>query len=303
MDDSELPTQKKTIKHIVISGGGPVGFPFYGALKELSQRKIWEIENIETMHGISIGSILIVFLSLKYKWDVFDDFIIKRPWHNLFKVNMFTIINSFQNKGIYSRDVMEEIFLPLFKDNDISTDVTMKEFYEITKIDIHIYASEVYSYVLTDFSHKTHPDMKLIDVVYCSCCIPIIFTPLLLEDKCYCDGAIILNYPIQQCLSKGIDPETILGLKMQVYNSEIITINKESSMFDYLLLLMSRLLSKRLLYMDVVDTKIAHEIVVKNPQLSIYGAYKVLSEMDERIRLVDYGKKCIEELFSIPTTI
>jgi len=286
------------IKHIVISGGGPVGFSFYGVLKETSQRKIWEIENIETMHGISIGSILITFLSLKYDWDVLDDFIIKRPWHNIFKFNMYTILNSFQNKGIYSKEVMKEIFLPLFKDKDISINVTMKEFYELTNIDIHIYASEVHNYTLIDFSHKTHPDMKLLEAIYCSCCVPLIFRPLLIEDKCYCDGAIILNYPIQQCLDKNIDPETILGLKMQIDNTHINTINDESSIFDYILLLMSQLLSKRLLYMDIVDTKIGHEVIIKYPQLSLYGAYKVLSDMEERIRLIQQGINRVKEMFS-----
>ena len=39
------------IRHIVCSGGGVTGFSFYGILKECYFRKIWKLENIETIYG------------------------------------------------------------------------------------------------------------------------------------------------------------------------------------------------------------------------------------------------------------
>ena len=69
-----------TIKHLVLSGGAAGGFAIYGALKYLSQNNFWNIDNITNIYSTSIGSLLSVFISLKYDWTALDDYIIKRPW-------------------------------------------------------------------------------------------------------------------------------------------------------------------------------------------------------------------------------
>jgi NTE family protein len=287
------------IKHIVISGGGPAGFLFYGAIRELHIKKFWNLENIETLHGISIGSILIVFLCFNYDWEVFDDFIIKRPWHNLFKINLLSITNSFQKKGIFSKEIIKEGFQPLFKDKDLSIDITLKEFYEFSKKDLHIYATELHKYDLIDFSHKTHPDWKLIDVIYCSCSIPGIFIPYIVDECCYCDGGIISNYPLRQCLDYGAEPESILGIKMMVDPSKNSLITEESSIFDYLIGILNKLLFKRLSPLDINVTKIPYEITLSYPQLSLYNSYDVMSSQEKRIELIEFGKKrAIENFFT-----
>ena len=183
-------------------------------------------------------------MCLGYDWGIFDDFIIKRPWHNLFRFNLLSITNSFQKKGIFSKDLIKEVFTPLFKDKDLSIDITLKEFYEFSKKDIHIYATELHTYTLIDFSHKTHPDWKLIDVIYCSCSIPGVFMPYLVDDCCYCDGGIISNYPLRQCLESGAEPDSILGIKMVVDASKKSLITEESSIFDYMIGLLNKLLFK-----------------------------------------------------------
>ena len=40
------------IKHLVFSGGGPIGLISYGAAKQLNKKKFWEIENIETIYNL-----------------------------------------------------------------------------------------------------------------------------------------------------------------------------------------------------------------------------------------------------------
>ena len=45
-----------TIKHIVLAGGGPAGFVTYGALRELHINKFWNISDIKSIYGCSIGA-------------------------------------------------------------------------------------------------------------------------------------------------------------------------------------------------------------------------------------------------------
>jgi NTE family protein len=199
--------KKNKIKHLVISGGGPTGISFYGVLRELNNNGIWKIEDIETMYGTSVGSLLSVILCLNYDWETIDDYLIKRPWQKIFKFNMYTIVDSFQKRGFYSINIFKESFLPLFNGKDISMDITLQEFYDLNGIEIHIFATELNTYELIDFSYKTHPDLKVIEAVYYSCSLPIIFSPILKNESCYCDGGLLLNYPLEKCLENGANKD------------------------------------------------------------------------------------------------
>ena len=74
------------IKHLVISGGGPTGFLSYGAAKYLEKNKFWNIENIESIYGTSIGAVIGIILSLKHTWETIDDYIVNVPKLIFFKV-------------------------------------------------------------------------------------------------------------------------------------------------------------------------------------------------------------------------
>ena len=93
--------EKDIIKHIVISGGGIIGFSQYGVLRESNQRGLWSIDNIESIYGTSAGAIIGVIICLKYDWETINDYIIKRPWQNVFKIKVEKIFESYSKKGIF----------------------------------------------------------------------------------------------------------------------------------------------------------------------------------------------------------
>jgi len=281
--------KNKTIKHLVISGGGPAGFSFYGAIKECHCQRLWTLENIESMYGTSIGAILCTILCLDYEWQVLDDFLIKRPWKQVFQMNMYTIIDSFQKRGIYDNKVIENAFLPLFAGKDISIDITLQELYELNRIDLHFFSTEIHQHELIDFSHKTHPNWRLVDAVYCSCSLPVAFSPLLRDNCCYCDGGVISNYPLRQCIERGGDPHEILGIKMTIDRINQAKVHSESSIFDYIIAIFNKIMEKRLLAADLVENPIAYEFKIESPQISIYNAYSIVSSQEERARLIEFG--------------
>ena len=73
-----------TIKHIVISSGGPAGHMMYSILRTLNLKNVWEFDNIKTIYGSSIGSFISILLALRYEWSVIDDYLIKRPFEKIF---------------------------------------------------------------------------------------------------------------------------------------------------------------------------------------------------------------------------
>ena len=56
-----------TIKHIVISGGGPTGLKALGALQHLERNGFWNIDEIISIYATSAGAIVAVLLALYLK--------------------------------------------------------------------------------------------------------------------------------------------------------------------------------------------------------------------------------------------
>ena len=306
------------IKHIVLSGGGTYGFAAYGALKHLHEEGFWNIENIESIHGTSIGAIYGIILALKYDWNISYDYIIKRPWHKIFNFDMYSVIHSFQKKGIFDKNLIIELFKPLFNGLDIPLDINMQAFYEITKIDLHVYITNLTDFILVDISHTTHPEWIVIDAVYASSALPILFAPLIKDDKCYLDGGILCNYPIHKCLNQislnqiqdisqnsiedmqhdtnssvklnnelCVDPKnTILGIYRH-QNESIQTINSESSIFDYLFLIINKLLHSIMPSIEPILNQ--YQIPIISNTLSLYDIYLCSISEEERIRILNIG--------------
>ena len=279
-----------TIKHLVISGGGIAGITTYSILREANKSGMWNIENIESIYGTSAGSIIGVIIALKYDWSEIDNYVLKRPWENVFKFDIGAVLRSFDSKGILGKKIIEEIICPLLKGKDLEPTITMKELYEYSKIDIHIFSTEIHKYESVDISHKTHPDWKVIDAVYCSACLPIIFMPYLKDGRCYSDGGITNNYPIYACLDSGANSDEIFGITLSKEQEKTQTITEESSLFDYL----SFILNKMYKQANLASVKnrsytIKYEPVVENAIVSIYDFANISSSQKERSRLLDKG--------------
>jgi predicted acylesterase/phospholipase RssA len=290
--------EKDIIKHIVISGGGIIGFSQYGVLRESNQRGLWSIDNIESIYGTSIGSIIGVFISLNFEWDVLDDYIIKRPWNQVIHFTMYSIIKSFESRGILNIKIIEEILEPLFRAKNIDINVNMEEFFEITKIDLHIFVTELNNFKIMDICHSEYPEWRVIDAVYASCSIPIIFSPLLKDSKCYLDGGFILNYPLYPCIQRGNNPNEIFGICQDMGKIQDISIDDKSTLFDYIFTTLNKIIVNILNNHNYDNLK--YEVCLNSKRLGIYDIFEFASSKEKRIEIIEYGvNQCIEFMSSI----
>ena len=287
-EDSET-----SIKHIVIAGGGATGLSYYGILKETHNRGVWRFEDLKSIYGTSVGAVIAVILCLNYDWTTIDNYLINRPWQNVYKFNMYSIIESYHKRGIFDIKVIEETFSPLFKGKDISLDITLKEFYELTNKEIHIFATETVSNQLIDFSYKTHPEWKVIEVVYSSACLPIMFSPYFKGDGCYCDGGVIENYSLEKCIINGANPNEILGLRKENIIVNKNSMDEKASLIDFIGILLSNFANKLLVLNK--SRFIPNEYVVYSEQTSLYNMNIILSNVDERIKLINVGVEMVNK--------
>ena len=232
-----------TIKHLVISGGGPLGLRYLGALEKLEQEQFWQLNNIESIYGTSIGSIIGAFICLKYDWDTLNTYIIERPWHEAFKVNVKQIFDSYYNKGLFDKKLAEIIFKPLLQAKDLNLNITLKEFYEYSKIDLHIFTFELNKFHTVELSHTTHPEVSLLQALTMSSALPGIFMPTIMDGGCYIDGGLMSNYPINYCLKDHANKDEILGVKFAHENNtdgdnfRNVEVTQESSLLEYVICL------------------------------------------------------------------
>jgi predicted acylesterase/phospholipase RssA len=286
-----------TIRHLVISGGGEMGFSFYSALRESNKSGFWDIKNIESIYSTSVGSIFAVPMALlpHFGWDIYDDFVLKRPWHKVFDVHFGNFANSFHKKGVFTKETMHEIFKPIFNAIDLPMNITLKEFYEYTHIDLHIMTTELTQFKLIDLSYKTHPDWEVLDAVYCSSALPILFAPHYLEDYIYLDGGFISNYPINRCLEQVENHDEILGFKRKYQKPDDNSSPKINTLFDYLFYIMYTMFTK----VSDLPKSIKNQVEVYNysPTINFYKMYNTFKSYDERVILLEDGIRSWETFY------
>jgi predicted acylesterase/phospholipase RssA len=231
------PIKNSVIKHIVIGGGGTTGFMTLGALKCLQENAFWDIANIKTIYGTSIGSIVATSLALKYDWDTLLNYFIHRPWNKLYAYNKSDVVlNLYNQKGVFKSSIFEKTIHPLLEGRGLSRDTTMKEMFEYSNIDLHFFSLELNSMTKTNISHKTHPDLKLADAIYMSSACPILFAPLI-DDRtksCYVDGGLICNYAVNECIeNEKCELDEILGMR-NIFEHYVNPVTDATSVFEYL---------------------------------------------------------------------
>lgn len=286
---SEEPPPKKTIKHIVFSGGGETGFAYYGAIRESCIQGFWDIKNIVSIHSTSAGSIFSTFIPLLHNVGLgeFDTFIYNRPWDQVYKFSLNQMMNLYTNIGILDRKTIYDTFYPIFTAVDISMDITMSEFYQLTGIEFHYYTTDLESFELLDISHKTHPDWKVVDAVYASSAMPILFKPAIIAGKYYIDGAVFCNYPINQCIEMADDKDEILAFQ-KCYPDELTSKMNYDNLMEYINDILAKTFAK--ISVSFCSHKIKNCVKFSGGYATAYSVYKIMSNLEARNALIDSGK-------------
>ena len=187
-------------KTLCLSGGGASGISIIGSLKFLEENKVFNNFSIKKYVGTSVGSIISFLLNLNYNLDFILEFI------NTFNINIIfenlNIDNLFQDYGLLKGDELVNILKSFLYNKYKINDVSFKELYKITKKKICIVGSNVSKNREEYFSYETTPDLSVIKAIRISSSIPIIFTPVIMNNDYYCDGGLTNNFPINYCNKK-----------------------------------------------------------------------------------------------------
>ena len=234
---------KNTIKHLVISGGGPGGFVTYGALKQTALSNVWRLSDIKSIYGCSIGAFIGIIVSLNYDWTWLDDYFINRPWEKIVSLNVDLILKFYTNKGILDETFICRAIKPLLSAKDLSENCTLRELYEFNKIDIHIYSTSINNNKLekVDISHSSHPDMTVIRALSMSMAYPLVFKPVLTEEDCFIDGGLVNNFPLNDCIHQQKCGELEILAFKNIWGMNENKIKNNTDIFNFMIFLVRKM--------------------------------------------------------------
>jgi predicted acylesterase/phospholipase RssA len=119
-----------------------------------------------------------------------------------------------------------------------------------------------------------------------TCALPVLVTPVCIEDKCYIDGGLACNYPLNYCIESGKIPDEILGFKNK-YSVENNNINEESNILDFLLSFLFKAVFS--LSTSHIQSQLNNEILCDSKYLTIDILRNALGSVDVRRDLFKNG--------------
>jgi len=284
--------EKHKLKNIVLSGGGHVGFCQIGLLYHLIEKKKLDIKNVENIYCTSIGSMVAIMFILNYDKDELFNYLINKPWEKFLKININNFLEYNVNKGLIGGHVFEEILTSLLLGKDIKKDITLKEFYNLNKINLNIFTIEINEFITVRVSHKTHPNLRLLDAVHMTAAVPFVIHPHYYNNGVYIDGGLHINYPLNPCINEDeCKKEETLGIRAWKKQKDIFNLNKNSNVQEFADRYIQCYICSRKDNAEKHIIEIQNEIKIESGQLNMKDAIGAIFDKEYRINTIKSGEK------------
>ena len=143
---------------------------------------------------------------------------------NIVDYTTFNLNNMFENFGIYDSSFFFNVGSVILEKKNLHPMITLKELYNHTKIHFYLKTSNISKSKIEYLSHKTYPELPLIQAIQMTTCVPLIFKPIQYKGDFYVDGGLCGSFPIE--FNKKLKSKNYLGIYISDLgkNEEILTI-------------------------------------------------------------------------------
>jgi hypothetical protein len=186
---------------LVFGSSGTLFYAYLGALEGLFTD--CSIKKIKNFIGSSGGGLLATFLALGSNITELHEMILSSDLSldidkimdgsNYSMKNLYNLINHY---GANSGDALYESLCNMAKKITGKNDITFDQLYITTGKNLVLTGSNISQHKLFYFNRLTTPNMKIIDALRITICVPFFFRPIRYEDAYYIDGGATSPYPI-----------------------------------------------------------------------------------------------------------
>lgn len=250
---------------LVLSGGGQGGWGVLGALTEMVDTEF------DVYIGTSVGGLIASLLSIgfcpKHLFDILYDMDI---------TNKPSLINCIEQFGFCNLDCIMDIIKMLIEDKcgNIPTFIELNDKY---KKELVLTGSCLTTRTTEYFNYQTHPHMSILDALYITCSVPIMFKPITYQGKLYIDGSLGDDFPVKYAKRKYKDA-VIYGILIK---SEVCEIK---CLFSYI----SSVINFILYTTKYIESK---DVCIMELHNSCNTMINLFNNIDNKQEMYDEGKE------------
>lgn len=204
------------VKNLVFKGGGVLGIAYAGAIEVLEQHNI--LQGVLRVAGTSAGAITATLVSLNYSSAQIKD-IVNQTNFKSFEDGEIVIdaLHVMGKYGLYKGDVFLSWMKGLIAKAGLNENATFNDFKNKGCKELHVFASDLNTQRLREFSAETTPNVIVAEAVRASMSIPLFFEAWEFpnnnpDNHVYVDGGMIYNYPLTIFDTNDIQNQNTLGL-------------------------------------------------------------------------------------------
>ena len=244
------------IDTLILSGGGPSGVAYFGIFKALFEKNIINknLDGIKEVITTSVGIIPSIFFILRLPLEVGLRIIMNYNLNTLTDTDLITIDSILVDFGLFNNQGVSDLIGSILKNHLKKEDLTLQEFYEISKIKLTVKVFNVSRKQLEYISYENYPELSIRTLSQMTTAIPFFFKPIEYNKCSYVDGGLRGHFPIEKCKS-----ENYLGLFIKggsfPNNSPII------KLFPILEFLYSLMINQDQFIYDVKENKGSKQII------------------------------------------
>jgi predicted acylesterase/phospholipase RssA len=221
---------------LVIAGGAMKALSVIGIIKYLEEKDL--IKYIRTFVGTSAGAVMTLLLALGYTHkDIYKLSLQILEDESVTTFNVENILDIFATYGMSSGENLEILFNRIITQKYHINDMNFIDFTKASGKNLVICVSNLTKETHEYFSVDTTPNMSVAKAIKISCSIPLMYSPVTLNDNIYLDGGLYNNFPIDYFSDHVL--KDILGINIRTTNYQ-----KSDNFLNYVRFILNSLAEK-----------------------------------------------------------
>jgi predicted acylesterase/phospholipase RssA len=260
------------VKHLAIGPGFIGYFALLGAVRRLADDG--RLDNLEEMSGASAGGLTsFMYIASKGNFERVMNISLKISLKNLVKPHLKTLLSEY---GIIPYDRVIKIYRTTLRQLIPGrTDITFKELYRHFPIKLHLAGYCIERQKTVYFSVDTDPDMSVLEALYITICVPMLFPARLYKGWHYIDGGVAEKTPCGPFLGK----DDVMGIGLDYEKIRVF-----SDFKSYVQMILSSVQQNRFVY----DT-VKHSII----DMKDLDVFNFLADQELKMKMFVHGHESL----------